>query len=57
MQENKKKYYQQATYKNELSMFSQPSAMLIFQEINHLNAIVTTRSTYDEPLEVSPRGT
>jgi hypothetical protein len=52
-----KKYYQQATYKEELSMFPQPSTVLVFQEINHLNAIVTTRSTYDEPLEVCPRGT
>jgi hypothetical protein len=50
-------YYQQATYEDELATFPQPSAVLVFQEINHLNAIVTTRSTYDEPLEVCPRGT
>ncbi len=30
--------------------------MLLFQEINRLNAIVTMRSTYNEPLEVCPRG-
>jgi hypothetical protein len=47
-----KKYYQQATYKDKLSTFPQPSAALFFQEINHLNAIVTTRSTYNEHLEV-----
>ncbi len=55
-----KNYYPQATYKDEISTFPQPSAALFFQEINHLNAIVTTRSTYDEHLEVfevCPRGT
>jgi hypothetical protein len=52
-----KSYYQQATYKGELSTLPQPSATLVFQEINHLNAIITTRSTYDEPLEVCPRRT
>jgi hypothetical protein len=47
-----KKYYHQATYKDKVLTFSQPSATLVFQEINHLKAIVTTRSTYDEHLEV-----
>jgi hypothetical protein len=53
----KKKYYQQATYEDELPTYPQPSAALVFQEINRLNAIITMRSTYDEPLEVCPRGT
>jgi hypothetical protein len=55
--EKTKKYYQQATYKDKISTFPQPSALLVFQEIDCLNAIVTTRSTYDEPFEVCPRGT
>ncbi len=55
MQENKK--IKQATYEDKISTFPQPSATLVFQEINGLNAIVTTSSTYDEPLEVCPRGT
>jgi hypothetical protein len=41
MQENKKKYYRRATYKDEFPMFPQPSAALLFQEIDHFNAIVT----------------
>jgi hypothetical protein len=52
-----KKYYQQATYEDEISMLPQPSAALFFQEIDLLNAIVTTRSTYDEPLEICPQQT
>jgi hypothetical protein len=52
-----KKYYQQATYEDKTSTFPQPSATLFFQEINQLNAIVTMRSTYNEPLEVCPKGT
>jgi hypothetical protein len=52
-----KKYYQRATYKDKISTFPQPSTALVFQEIDCLNAIVTTRSAYDEPLEVCPRGT
>jgi hypothetical protein len=55
-----KKYYQQATYEDKISTFPQPSGALVFQEINCLNTIVTTRSTYDEHLEVfevCPRGT
>jgi hypothetical protein len=54
---NQKKYYQRATYKDEISTFPQPSTVHVFQEIDPLNTIVTTRSAYDEPLEVSPRGT
>jgi hypothetical protein len=38
-----KKYYQQATHKDELSTFPQPSTALVFQEIDCLNAIITTR--------------
>jgi hypothetical protein len=53
----RKNYYQQATYKDEISTFPQPSTALVFQEIDCLNAIITTRSAYDEPLEVCPRGT
>ena len=52
-----KKTTQRATYEDKISTFPQPSAALVFQEINHLNANVTRRSTYDEPLEVCPRGT
>ncbi len=52
-----KKYYQRATYEDKISTFPPPNAALVFQEINHLNAIVTMKSTYDEPLEVCPRGT
>jgi hypothetical protein len=54
MQENKKKYYQQATYKEEFTMFPQPSTALFFQEIDRFNAIITTRSTYNKPLEICP---
>jgi hypothetical protein len=50
----RKKYYQQATYKDEFPMFPQPSAVLFFQEIDHFNTIVTKRSTYNEPLEICP---
>ncbi len=50
-------YYQRATYEDKVSTFPQPSAVLIVQETNCLNAIVTMRSAYDEPLEVCPRGT
>jgi hypothetical protein len=55
MQENKQNYYQRATYKEELSTFPQPSAAPFFQEIDCFNAIGTTRSTYDEPLEICPQ--
>jgi hypothetical protein len=41
-----KKYYRQATYEDEISMFPQPNAVLVFQEIDCLNAIITTRSAY-----------
>jgi hypothetical protein len=53
-QENEKNYYQQATYEEKFPTFPQPSAMLFFQEIDRFNAIVTTRSTYNEPLEICP---
>ncbi len=56
-QENKKNYYQWATYEDEFPTFTQPSAVLFFQEIDRFNAIVTTRSTYDEPLEICPQRT
>jgi hypothetical protein len=52
-----KKYYQQDTYEDKISTFPQPSTVLVFQEIDCLNAIITMRSAYDEPLEVCPRGT
>ena len=52
-----KNYYQQDTYEGKLSTFPQPSALLVFQEIDCLNAIITTRSANNEPLEVCPRGT
>jgi hypothetical protein len=52
-----KKYHQQATYEDKISTFPQSSAVLVFQEIDCLNAIVTTRSAYDEPLDVCPRET
>jgi hypothetical protein len=51
MQENKKNYYQQATYKEKFPMFPQPSTMFFFQEIDCFNAILTTTSTYNEPLK------
>ncbi len=53
-QENKKKYYQQATYEDEFLLFPQPSTGLFFQEIDHFDAIVTPRSTYNEPLKICP---
>jgi hypothetical protein len=44
-------------YEDNFLTFPQPSATFLFQEINHFNAIVTTKSTHDESLEVCPRGT
>ncbi len=52
-----KKYYQQATYEDTFPKFPQPSAMLLFQEIDRFNAIVTTRFTYNESLKIFPRQT
>jgi hypothetical protein len=45
-------YYQRATYEDKISAFPQPSTVLVFQEIDCLNAIVTTRPAYHEHLEV-----
>jgi hypothetical protein len=47
-QETKKSYYQQATYKDQIPMVSQQIAAFLFQESYHLNAIITTRSTYND---------
>ncbi len=50
-------YYQQATCKDKVPTFSKPSAALLVQETDCLNAYVATRSAYDEHIEVCPRGT
>ncbi len=54
---NQKKYYQQAMYKDQISMIPQQSAAFFFQETSRLNAIVPTRSTYDESYKICPRRT
>ncbi len=54
---NKKKSYQRATYENKISTFCQRSAPFCFQETHRLNAIFTTRSTYDEPCKICPQQT
>jgi hypothetical protein len=53
----RKNYYQVATYKDEISMFSQQNAMFLLQESSRLNAMVTTRSTYNESCKICPRRT
>ena len=50
----RKYYYQQATYKDKMLTFPQQSAMFLLQETSCLNAIVTTRSTYDESRKICP---
>ncbi len=54
---NQKKSYQRATNEDKISTFSKRSAIFILQKTCHLNAIVTTRSTYNESREVCPRRT
>jgi hypothetical protein len=39
-------YYQQATYEDKVPTFSKPSATLIVQETDCLNAYIATRSAY-----------
>ncbi len=55
--QSQENYYQQATYKDKVPMCSKPSTVLVVQETDCLNAYVATRSAYDEPIEVCPRGT
>ncbi len=52
---NQENYYQQATYKNQVSTVPQQSAMFLFQKINHLNTIATMRPTYYESCQVGTR--
>jgi hypothetical protein len=49
--------YQQATYKDQISMVLQQSAVFLFQETNHLNTFATTRPTYYESRQVGIRWT
>ncbi len=55
--QSQENYYRQATYEDKVPTFSKPSAALVVQETDCLNTYVATRSAYDEPIEVCPRGT
>ncbi len=52
-----KNYYQRATYEDKISMFPQQSAAFLLQETSCLNAIITTKSTYNESHKICPRRT
>jgi hypothetical protein len=54
---NQENYYQQATYKDKVSMVPQQSTTFFFQETNHLNAIAITRPTYNESCKVCTKRT
>ncbi len=51
-----KKYYQWATYKDQISTVPQQSTAFLFQETSPLNTNITTRSTYDESCKTAPEG-
>jgi hypothetical protein len=57
MHEDQENSYQQATYKDQVPTFPQPSAALDLQEANSDNPYVSRRSASNEPIEVCPRGT
>ncbi len=52
---NKMKILPTSDVQEQISTFCQQSAAFCFQEIHHLNAIFTTRSTYDESRKICPR--